>query len=123
MIASRVLASHIAPEMGAVASKPRNRRFQTGESLLDLSHIVLDATDNSADRPPVFENQSFNIVGHGGSLIARRFREGEMQIRSGDVVVNGLQQNNQVAAAGIQPPRRFAPPLLSQGGEKYPINS
>ena len=37
--------------------------------------------------------------------------------------VHNLQQNNQVAATGIKPPRRFAPPLLSQGGEKIPDSS
>jgi len=33
-----------------------NGRFQAGESLLDLAHIVLDATDIGADRPQMFEN-------------------------------------------------------------------
>ncbi|MDV7393056.1 hypothetical protein RZS08_16915, partial [Arthrospira platensis SPKY1] len=45
------------------------RRFQAGESLLDLAHVVLDAAEIRADRPQVLENEIFNIISHIGSPV------------------------------------------------------
>lgn len=48
------------------APQTRNSRFQAGEPLFDLAHIVLDTADITTDRPQVFENQIFNIISHIG---------------------------------------------------------
>jgi hypothetical protein len=50
-VVPRLLADHVAIKVGVIAAKTRNGRFQAGESLLDLAHIVFDATDISADCP------------------------------------------------------------------------
>ncbi len=38
------------------APQTRNSRFQAGEPLFDLAHIVLETADITTDRPQVFKN-------------------------------------------------------------------
>lgn len=55
-VVSRMLVDHVAVMVGVIAPKTRNGHFQAGESLLDLAHNSLDATDIGADHPQMFEN-------------------------------------------------------------------
>ncbi len=84
--------------------KTCNSRFQASEPLFDFAHVVLDAADISADRPQVFENRIFNVIGHGGSLVGHHPKVYHEVVGGRSGMVRRFRQRRMIDEGGRRPP-------------------